>query len=149
MAQLSKIVNTALISQTDLYLKLISQVCSVILMRKADENLLHQNLFVLLIKKKLIRKKLKLLQQRQFARKPRKYWYQLWQSNQWWPYMINGISPDDWWRNKIRFSSKKFFYLVDLLKTTIGPGPSTANFRSLSAAKKLAINFTILQIWDP
>ena len=61
MAQLSKIVNAALISQIGLYLNLISQVCSVILMRKAHENLMHQNLFVLLIKKKLIREKSKLL----------------------------------------------------------------------------------------
>ena len=41
-------------------------------MKKPDENFLHQNLFVFLIKKKLIRKKLKLLQQRQSARKNQK-----------------------------------------------------------------------------
>ena len=108
-------------------------------MRKAHENLMHQNLFVLLIKKKLIRKKLKLLQQRQCARKPRKCWYQLGRSDQWWQDMINGISPDDWQIKIFPFSRKTFFNLVDLLKTTIGPNPNTPNFRSLSAAKKLAI----------
>ena len=56
MAQLSKIVNATLISQVGLYLNLISQVCCVILMRKAHGNLLFQNLLVFLLKKKLIRK---------------------------------------------------------------------------------------------
>ena len=97
-------------------------------MRKAHENLLHQNLFVFPIKKKLIRKKLKLLQQRQPARKPRKCWYQLGRSDQWRQDMINGISPDDWWKKICRFLRKKFFDLVDLLKTTIGPNPNTPNF---------------------
>ena len=85
---------------------------------------------------KLIQKKLKLLQQRQSVTKPRKSWYQLGRSDQWWQDMINGISPDDW---------KKFFDLVDLLKTTIGPNPNTPNFRSLSAAKKLAITLYYLK----
>ena len=92
-----------------------------------------------LIKKKLIRKKLKLLQQRQSARKPRKCWYQLRQSDQWCQDMTSDISPDDWWRKHFRFSRKKFFDLVDLLKATIGPNPNTPNFRSLSAARRLAI----------
>ena len=67
MVQLSKIINTVLISRIGLYLNIISQVYSVILMRKAHEDLLHQNLFVFPLKKKLIRKKLKLLQQRKSA----------------------------------------------------------------------------------
>ena len=67
MVQLSKIINTALISRISLYLNIISQVYSVILMRKAHEDILRQNLFVFLLKKKLIRKKLKLLQQRKSA----------------------------------------------------------------------------------
>ena len=70
MAQPSKIVSTTLISQTGVFLDQISQVCSVILIRKAHENLLHQNLLVLLIKENLTRKKLKLLHQRQSVRKP-------------------------------------------------------------------------------
>ena len=77
MAQLSKIVITSLISQIGLYLNLITQVCSVILMRKAHENLLYQNLLAFLLKKKLIRKKLNLPQQRQCATKNTKFWYQL------------------------------------------------------------------------
>ena len=59
--------------------------------------------------------------------------------------MINGISPDDWWRNNFRFSREKFFDFVDLLKTTIGPNPNTPNLRSLSAAKKLAITLYYLK----
>ena len=94
--QLSKIANTTLISQIDLYLNLISQVCSVILLRKTHGNLLHQNLLVFLLNKKLIRKNLKLLRQRQSTRKPRKCWYQQGRIEQWWQDMINGISPDDW-----------------------------------------------------
>ena len=43
------------------------------------------------------------------------------------------------------FSRKKFFNLVDLLKTTIGPNPNTPNFRSLSAAKKVAITLYYLK----
>ena len=43
------------------------------------------------------------------------------------------------------FSRKKFFDLVDLLKTTIGPNPNTRNFRSLSAAKKVAITLYYLK----
>ena len=118
MAQLSKIVNTTLISQIGRYLNPISQVCSAILMRKVHENLLHQNLLVFPLKKKLIRKKFKLLQQRHFTWKPRKCWYQIGWSDQWWQDMINGISPDDSWRKSFRFSRKKFFDLVDLLKTS-------------------------------
>ena len=38
-----------------------------------------------------------------------------------------------------------FFNLVDLLKTTIGPNPNTPNFRSLSAAKELAITLYYLK----
>ena len=91
-----------------------------------------------------MRKKLKLLPQRQSAREPRKCWYQLRRSDQWWQ-DINGISPDDWWRKNFRFSRKKFFDLVDLLKTAIGPNPNTPNFRSLSAAKKLAITLYYLK----
>ena len=59
--------------------------------------------------------------------------------------MINGVSPNDWWRKNFRFSRKKFFDLVDLLKTAIGPNPNTPNFRSLSAAKKLAITLYYLK----
>ena len=81
MVQLSKIVNGALISQIGLYLNLISQACSNILMRKAQENLLHQNLSVFLMKKKT--NATKLLRQGQSARKPRKFWYKLRQSDQW------------------------------------------------------------------
>ena len=40
---------------------------------------------------------------------------------------------------------KKFFDLVDLLKTTIGPNPNTPNFRSQSAAKKVEIKFYYLK----
>ena len=114
MVQLSKIVNTTLISQIGLYLNLVFQVRSAILTRKAHENLLHQNLLVFLLRKKLIRKKLKLLQQRQSTTKPRKCWYQLGRSDQWWQDMINGVSPDDWRRKIFRFSRKKFFDLADL-----------------------------------
>ena len=98
-----------------------------------------------LLRKKLTRKKLKLLQQRQSTRKPRKCCYQLGRSDQWWKDMINGVSPNDWWRKNFRFSRKKFFDLVDLLKTAIGPNPNTPNFRSLSAAKKLAITLYYLK----
>ena len=119
MVQLSKIVNTTLISQIGLYLNLVFQVRSAILTRKAHENLLHQNLLVFLLRKKLIRKKLKLLQQRQSTTKPRKCWYQLGRSDQWWQDMINGVSPEDWWNKHFRFSREKFFSLVNLLKTTI------------------------------
>ena len=59
--------------------------------------------------------------------------------------MINGISLDDWWRKNFRFARKKFFHLVDLLKTTIGPNPNTPNFGSLSAAKKVAITLHYLK----
>ena len=85
-----------------------------------------------------MRKKLKLLPQRQSAREPRKCWYQLRRSDQWWQ-DINGISSDDWWRKNFRFSRKKFFDLVDLLKQLKDPVQITPNFRSLSAAKKVAI----------
>ena len=84
MVQLSKIVNTALISQIDLYLNLISHVCSVVLTRNAHENLLHQSLFVILVKKTNTKEVIKLLQERQSAKKPRKCWYQLERSDQWW-----------------------------------------------------------------
>ena len=59
--------------------------------------------------------------------------------------MTNGISPDNWWKKICRFLRKKFFDLVDLLKTTIGPNPNTSNFKSLSAAKKLAITLYYLK----
>ena len=59
--------------------------------------------------------------------------------------MINGISPDDWWRKKFRFLRKKFFDFVDLLKTTIGLNPNTPNFRSLSGSKKPAITLYYLK----
>ena len=48
--------------------------------------------------------------------------------------MINGISPDDWWRKKFQF-----FDLVNLLKTTIGPNSNSPHFKSLTAAKELKI----------
>ena len=108
MAQLSKIVNAALISQTGLYLNIISEFCRVMLVRKAHGNILHQNFFVFVIKKKLMRKKLKLLQQRHSPRKPRKFWCQLERSDQSWQDMINSISPDDWSR-KISFFKENFF----------------------------------------
>ena len=54
--------------------------------------------------------------------------------------MINDISPDDF-----RFSMKKFFDLVDLMKTTIGPNSNTPNFRSLSATKRLTITLYYLK----
>ena len=47
--------------------------------------------------------------------------------------MINDIGEDDWWRENVCFSRRKFFDLVDLLKTTIELNPNTFNFRSLSA----------------
>ena len=59
--------------------------------------------------------------------------------------MINGISQDDWWKKSFRFFKEKVFDLVDLLKTTIGPNPNTPNFRSLSAAKKVAITLYYLK----
>ena len=43
------------------------------------------------------------------------------------------------------FCKEKFFRLVDLLQTTIGPNPNTPNFRSLSAAKKVAITLHYLK----
>ena len=59
MAQLSKIVNAALISEIGLYLNIISEVCSVMLVRKAHGNILHQNFFVFVIKKKTNTKEIK------------------------------------------------------------------------------------------
>ena len=77
-------------------MKIASEVCSVILMRKKHENLFHQNLLVFLIKEKTSTEEVKLLQKIQSARKPTKWWYQLGRSDEWWQYVINDISPDDW-----------------------------------------------------
>ena len=91
--------------------------------------------------KKIIRKSLAIKKKKS----KRKCWFIQGRSDTWWHNLVNGISPLEIWKKKIRLTRDQFFDLAQMLQSYITPDPLSPNHRSLSADKKVALTLYYLK----
>lgn len=94
---------------------------------------------ILMSKRRHLFLKMKAKRISQLTQKRREVWYKQGRSDKWWKNLLSGkLSGDEWQRN-FRLTGAEFFKLEKDLRPFISPDPSSPNYRTMSAAKQLAI----------